>query len=260
MKKAYFLIVFCAFLLSGCAINFQTGEGVIFTVKEAEYKVSAANPVADVDFKIKNNSESTIYYEDLICGTPFKLYQLVTDTQWKVRPELAVGCMGIAPGPDNPQVLKVGRSVDSSGWGNEVKKGVSGAGTYKMEFSYYLTKEDYASRRASQSVFSNQFVVSQDGATKESVISTCKREDARESRLVECLYVSAKNVATQNAALAIDLCREIEKFNYNFDACYDGVALMLQRGGQADKAKEACDNHIDPARAKRCLDSAIRFE
>lgn len=260
MKKFYLLTIIGVLFLSGCVVNTNRGGGVNITVKENDYKVNNANQFVSIDFKISNNLGNKIYFEDTTCGSPLKIYQLSGESEWKVRSDLISGCMGLAAGKDVPQILKSGKSLDSSGWGNEVKKSVSNEGTYKMEFVYYLSEEDYQNRASSQSVFSNQFTLSKIDATKESVIDACKKADPRESRFAECLYVSAKNTATKDVNLAVNLCKEIEKFKNSFDGCYDGVALMLQRGGMSDKVNTVCNNHRDANKIKRCIDSTTKFE
>jgi len=130
--------------------------------------------------------------------------------------------------------------------------------TFKIDFIYYLNENDYKNRSNAQSISSKKFTIGSQNATKNSIIDACKSDDSRENRLVECLYVSAKNIATENLDLAIDLCDEIKNMGHGFDGCYDGVALLLQKGGMTDKINVVCEKYGVSDRIKQCIDLAKR--
>jgi len=249
MKKIFLFSIINLLLLSGCAINNNENKVVSVKVKNNNYTVSDAKQYTSIELSVNNNLSKKIYFEDTTCGNPLKVHQLSAKNEWKLRSNLVSGCTGLGPSEDIPEILKSGKGFNSS-------KSVSNDGTFKIEFVYYLSETDYNNRLNSQSVYSNQFIISKTSSTKSSVIEACKLDDARKSRLAECLYVAAKNIATKDLNLAIDLCKEIESLGHDFDGCYDGGAIMLQQGNLKDKVDVVCKKYKNADRIKKCIDLA----
>jgi len=246
MRKIFLASIMSFLLLSGCSMS--TKSGVIkIAVNDNDYRVSEAKQFTQIQYTINNGLPNKIYFESTECGQPLKIYQLSENNQWEWRSDLVSVCMGLAPGKDTPSVLKSGSKFNKS-------ISVSKSGTFKIDFIYYLNENDYKNRTNIQSISSNQFTISSQNATKNSIIDACKADGPRESRVVECLYVSAKNIATENLDLAINLCNEIKNMRHGFDGCYDGVALMLQKNGMTEKADMVCKKYGVADRIKQCVD------
>jgi len=251
MKKKLFFVILCALILSGCVNqpNSGTPGTVSIMVGNNNYQVSAANLFAKVNLNLFNNLSNSIYFENVACGNPIKVYQLSDDNKWQLRTDLENICLTLAPSTDKPTKISAGESYQTS-------KNVSKSGTYKMEFEYYLDEQDYKNKTNAKKVSGNQFQITQENATINSVISACQKKDSRESRVVECLYVAAKNIAVQDLDLAIDLCKEIDKIGHGFDGCYDGVAIILRDNNKQNKINTVCQNYIIQERIQKCLDLA----
>lgn len=270
MKRIILLSVFSMLFFPGCAVN--TGPGGItgskteqkntlsIIIEQKDYEINDAKKSVAIDFQIHNGLSDEIFFEDTTCGNPFKIYKLSSSNKWKeVTSDLFGGCMGLSGGKATPLTLASHGTKNSSG---SFRQDISTEGTYKMEFIYYLNKNDFDKNMNQQSAFSNQFVVNKNNAGHNSVVEACANEAAditganeRQSMITQCLYIGAKNIAVKDTNLAIELCKEIEKYTNSFDGCYDGVALMLKKAGMTDKINTVCNSHTDPIKAERCLNS-----
>lgn len=223
----------------------NTGNKITISVTPDEYSISAAKQSANVHTKIDNTLTKNIYFEDPVCKEPIKIHELLNGNTWKVRKKTST-CFGLSPGEDTPTVLEPNKNLD-------IQKTVSREGTYITEFIYYLSEEHYGNRTNPQNIFSNQFTLRETNATTQSIIDACMADDPRENRVVECIYVAAKNAATTDLTLSINLCKEIEKMNSEFDGCYDGVTIMLGKAGLEEEINTVCSNYDNQLRIDQCL-------
>jgi len=71
-----------------------------------------------------------------LATTPQKVYELSKENIWKVRMHLIGGCMGLTYVEPKPVILKPGKS-------HPVKQSITDSSTYRLEFVYYLSEEDF---------------------------------------------------------------------------------------------------------------------
>ncbi|MDP3985130.1 MAG: hypothetical protein Q8P82_00020 [bacterium] len=247
MRIVYFLL-FGSIFLSGCAFSIDKDRTVSIKIEQTTYQINRANQFVSVKFDIKNNVDQTIYFEDFECGNSLRVSQLSGDSLWSERTDLSNICLGIAPGKDIPSTLQSGKKVQAD-------VNVSKPGIYRIEFVYFLNEADYATKTNPQSIQSGEFTLEQVLVTFENIKESCLVDNnpQNNSRLVECLYVSAKNVAGENLNLSMQLCAEITRLGHSFDGCYDGVALILSQAGKREIATEVCARYGNEVRRQQCL-------
>lgn len=202
----------------------------------------------NTNLKATNNLLKKIYF-DSYCGYPTKLhYRLPSDNEWKIYMYPYGKC---SDGSNDPDSLLPGQSGSISD--NSFNVGIN-----KIEFIYYLNKEDHKNKLNPQSVYSNEFIVNSVQVTKSSIIESCKKNDEYNNGIGECLYLSAKNIAQKDLNLALDLCKEMENIKHPFsNSCYNGVALILSQAGLIEEARTACNSRKTAIDIKYCIDEYV---